>query len=75
MLISTEVLESALAGVLQSLQRQAVDIAELRSLVADSVPRAEVIAAQGALHERIKHLEHRVAELEATTTVAIPGDA
>ena len=75
MLISTDILETALAGILQTLQRQSIDIAELRSQLADSIPRNDVIAAQNSLHDRIALLEQRVKELESTTTVVIPGDA
>lgn len=75
MLIATDVLEAALAGVLQTLQRQSADIAELRALVAESVPRAEAMATQGALQDRVSALERRVAELESATMVSIPGDA
>ena len=75
MLISTDILETALAGILQTLQRQSLDIAELKTRLAESVPRADVIASHGVLLDRIQALERRVGELDAATVVSIPGDA
>jgi hypothetical protein len=74
-LIGTDVLETALSGILQTLQRQAADISDLKARLDDSVPRTEVATAHRLLHERVAILQARIDELEAATTVTVPGEA
>ena len=78
-LISTELLETTLNGMLNSMTKQAQDIAALKEMIVDMVPRSEVAAAHQRYSARVEQLEAMVArlsrELETAAAASVVGSA
>jgi hypothetical protein len=70
-LIGTDVLESALSGIVVHLQQQDNELASFRAQLSDCVTRSEVAAVQHALGVRLEHIERRIEALERDTAVFV----
>jgi hypothetical protein len=63
------------AEILGTLQRQAADIANLRSEVAQCGTRADLAALERGVASRLAALDRRLDALEADTAVELPVEA
>jgi hypothetical protein len=71
-LITTDGLEGALREILETVQRQSIEIANLRAEVGQHATRGEVAELSRALGARLGALEGRVERLEEETCLSIP---
>ena len=73
-LIGTEGLEGALREILETLQRQSVEISNFKSDLASRASRGDIHELERRLYARLSLLEGRVDRLEADTSVSLPLD-
>jgi hypothetical protein len=73
-LIGTEGLEGALREILETLQRQSMEISNFKSDLASRASRGDIHELERRLYARLSLLEGRVDRLEADTSVSLPLD-
>lgn len=71
-LIATDGLEGALREILETVQRQTVEISNLRAEVGQHATRGEVAELSRSLGARLASLEGRLERLEEETSLSIP---